>query len=278
MESSYRRSGKQEVTGTVRVGIGGWSYEPWRETFYPKDVAKSEELEYASRQVTAIEINSTFYRLQSPDVYTKWRESTPDDFVFTVKAPRFVTQRKALREGLEGVKRFVRSGVGELGPKLGAVMWQLVPVHVFNEPDLEAFFDGLPRKSGSTVLRHALNVRHESFRDERFIELARKYDVCVVCEDDARRTAIADITADFVYARLRRCENTELNGYSESELDLWARRASEWASGGDPEDLPHVTSATKNTSQRDVFVYFINGAKERAPAAAKALLERLKGV
>jgi uncharacterized protein YecE (DUF72 family) len=258
------------------VGIGGWNFEPWRDNFYPKDLAKSEELEYASRQVTAIEINSTFYRLQSPAVYAKWRDATPDDFVFTVKAPRFVTQRRALREGEEGVKRFIKSGVGELGAKLGAVMWQIDPRHPFDAEDVAAFLDGLPRKSGSTILRHALNVRHESFHDERFVELARKYDVAIVCEDDARMNPIADLTADFVYARLRRGEARETAGYSEDALDEWARRAGQWSSGVDPNDLPHVTASDTKSSPRDVFVFFINGAKERAPAGAQALLDRLR--
>jgi uncharacterized protein YecE (DUF72 family) len=276
MDSSDERDGKQEVTGTIRVGIGGWNYEPWRETFYPQDVAKSAELEYASRQVTAIEINSTFYRLQSPDVYAKWRDDTPEHFMFTVKAPRFVTQRRVLSEGAEGVKRFIKSGVGELGDKLGAVMWQLDPRYPFDANNVAAFLEGLPRKSGSTALRHALNARNQTFRNERFVELARQFEVAIVCEDDSRMTPIADLTADFVYARLRRSQASEPTGYAPDALQEWMRRAGQWAAGSDPEDLPHAGAIAKKSSPRDVFIYFINGAKERAPAAALALLEKLK--
>lgn len=260
----------------IRVGIGGWSYEPWRETFYPKDVKKTAELDYASRKVTAIEINSTFYRMQTPAVYAKWRDATPEDFVFTLKAPRFVTQRKVLGEGVEGAKRFIESGIGEFGEKLGALMWQLDSAHEFDEADLSVFLKGLPRKIGKIGLRHALNVRHESFRDERFVEIAREFNIAVVCDDDAKMDSIADLTSEFVYARLRRSEASHPTGYAGPALDEWARRARLWVQGADPEDLPHVSVGATKATPRDVFVFFINGAKERAPAAAQALLARLK--
>jgi uncharacterized protein YecE (DUF72 family) len=262
--------------GTIRVGMGGWSYEPWRETFYPPEVKAKQELEYASRQVTAIEINSTFYRLQKPAVFAKWRDATPNDFVFSLKAPRFVTQRKALVEGIGGAQRFLESGVLELGPKLGPIVWQLAPTHRFEADDLAAFLEALPKAMNGQALRHVLNVRDESFRDSSFIALIRRCDVAVVFEDDEKYPAIADVSGDFVYARLRRCESSMPTGYSKPALQKWMKAVKAWASGTAPEDLRLTKGAPPaNEKPRDVFVYFINGAKERAPAAARELLALL---
>lgn len=171
-------------SGRIYVGIGGWSYEPWRETFYPADVAKKSELEYASRKVTAIEINSTFYRLQTPQVFAKWRDATPDDFVFCLKAPRFIVQRKVLAEAGSSIGRFVGSGIVELGEKLGALLWQLEPTHPFDAGDLQRFLALLPEQVEGRPLRHALEVRHESFMNAEFLALARERGVAVVFEDD----------------------------------------------------------------------------------------------
>jgi uncharacterized protein YecE (DUF72 family) len=261
----------------IRVGIGGWSYAPWRETFYPPEVKAKDELHYASRQVTAIEINSTFYRLQKPAVFAKWRDSTPDDFVFCVKAPRFIVQRKVLAESADSIARFIDSGISELEHKLGALLWQLAPTHAFDARDLEAFLQALPAKVGSLPLRHALNIRHQSFRDLEFIRLARTYGVAIVMEDDATHPAIADVTADFVYARLRRTVSDQITGYSKPALKAWAERAHAWASGEVPGDLPSVDK-TLPPKTRETFVFFINGAKERAPAAAMQLIKYLADI
>jgi uncharacterized protein YecE (DUF72 family) len=261
---------------TVRIGIGGWSYEPWRKTFYPASVAKKDELAYASRQVTAIEINSTFYRLQKAEVFAKWRDSTPDSFVFSVKAPRFVAQRKTLADAGPSVERFLSSGVLELGPKLGPILWQLGPAQAFDPEDLAAFLDLLPDETDSIRLRHVLEVRHPSFASADLVELARAHRCAVAFTDDPAHPSIADASSDFIYARLRCSASHIETGYSSEALEAWARRARTWSDGGEPDDLPRLENRpTASTGARDVFVYFINGAKERAPAAAQELLRQL---
>lgn len=262
----------------IRVGIGGWNYEPWRETFFPETVGKKEELDYASRKVTAIEINSTFYRLQKPEVFAKWREATPDGFIFSVKAPRFIAQRKVLADAGPHMQRFLDSGVTELGGKLGPILWQLDPKHAFAADDLRAFLELLPSNVGALTLRHALEVRHASFASAEFLRIARANNVTVVLEDDATYPGFADATGDFIYARLRRSVATEPTGYPPADIERWAQRARTWADGAEPDDLPRVEkiSGAATTRPRDVFIYFINGAKERAPAAAMALIDRLE--
>lgn len=263
--------------GQIHVGIGGWSYAPWRDTFYPPEVAKKDELRYASRQVTAIEINSTFYRLQTPKVFAKWRAETPAGFVFALKAPRFVAQRKVLAQAGDSIQRFIGSGISELGSKLGPILWQLEPRQVFAAEDLQAFLELLPPAVDGIELRHALNVRHASFRQAQFAALAQQYGVAVVFEDDAEHPAIAEITADFVYARLRRCQSGEPSGYAPAALRGWVECAHAWSQGRQPPALPSVrASDAAAPGPRDVFVFFINGAKERAPAAARALLAELQ--
>ena len=263
--------------GQIRAGIGGWSYEPWRETFYPAQIGKKDELEYASHQVTAIEINSTFYRLQKAEVYAKWRDSTPPDFMFSVKAPRFVAQRKVLAEAGPHIARFFDSGVAELGSKLGPVLWQLEPKHSFDADDLQKFLALLPSSVDGRSLRHALEVRHPSFADPAFLQIARAHNVTVVLEDDEAYPGFADATGSFIYARLRRSVSTEPTGYPAADIDRWAQRARTWALGKEPGDLPRVEkpASDKQGTPRDVFIYFINGAKERAPAAAMALIGKL---
>lgn len=264
------------ASARIRVGIGGWNYQPWRETFYPAGVAKKDELEYASRQVTAIEINSTFYRLQKPQVFAKWRDSTPEDFQFSLKAPRFVTQRNRLAEAGAGVERFVSSGIAELGSRLGPLLWQLAPTHSFDGADVDAFLGLLPPSIGGVRLRHVVEVRHPSFMHPEFVAIAREHGCAIVLADDDTYPAIANATADFVYARLRRSVSTETTGYAAPALAQWAQRARLWASGMEPKDLPRMEEPQQpKTAARDVFIYFINGAKERAPAAAVALRELL---
>lgn len=261
-------------SGDVRVGIGGWSFEPWRETFYPKSVAKKNELAYASTQVTAIEINATYYRTQSAASFARWRDETPDGFVFAVKASRFATNRRVLAEAGESIGHFVGSGLEALGGKLGPLLWQFMPTKKFDEADFGAFLDLLPRQVGPHALRHALDVRHESFRCEAFVALARKHGAAIVCSDSDDYPMIGDVTADFVYARLMRARAEVETGYPAKELDDWTAHALAW-SRGETVDAAKPVAKPATKTQRDAYVFFINGAKERAPAAARSMLERL---
>jgi uncharacterized protein YecE (DUF72 family) len=267
---------KPSRTGRIRVGIGGWTYEPWRKTFYPEGTVQSRELDYASRHVTSIEINGTFYRLQKPAVFAKWRDATPEDFVFSVKAPRFIVQRKDLTSAGPGIERFLSSGITELKSKLGPLLWQLAPTKQFDAVELAAFLALLPPSIGRQPLRHALEVRHASFLNREFLAIARKHGIAVVYEDDATHPGCADLTSTFVYARLRRCAPAVATGYTLPVLKKWSGRAQSWAKGSEPTDLPRIAPKLKAAAaSRDVFLYFINGAKERAPAAAQKLLTLL---
>jgi uncharacterized protein YecE (DUF72 family) len=242
----------------IRVGIGGWSYEPWRETFYPKDVKAANELEYASRQVTAIEINATFYRTQSAASFKKWAAATPDDFIFSVKAPRAAVQRKDLREAAQSVEWFFNSGIAELGAKLGPIFWQMAPYKKFDAAEIAAYFDLLPERLGKLKLRHAIEVRHESFACDDFMVLARARNIAVVTVESEKHPLIVKPTADFAYARLELTQADEPTGYAKPALKKWLQTARDWEKSG------------------DVFLYFISGAKERNPAAAMAMLALLK--
>jgi uncharacterized protein YecE (DUF72 family) len=243
--------------GRIRVGMGGWTYEPWRETFYPADVPKARELHYASRQVTAIEVNGTFYRLQKPETFAKWRDQAPADFVFSIKAPRYLSQRKSLAEAGGLLGRFMDSGLAELGDKLGPILWQFLPSLKFDAADAGSFLDALPRELGGRRLRHALEPRHASFQCAEFVELAWRHGAGLVFTDAEGVPSFEERTADFMYARLKRTEPEVETGYAAGALEGWAAKARQWAEGG------------------DVFMYFIDGAKERAPAAARALLSAL---
>jgi uncharacterized protein YecE (DUF72 family) len=262
-------------SGRICVGIGGWDYEPWRETFYPVDLPKKRELEYASRQVSAIEINGTYYRTQKPESFAKWYEQTPDDFIFSVKASRYATNRKMLAEAGESIERFLHSGLSELGHKLGPLLWQFAPTKRFDPGDMEAFLKLLPSKLRSCRLQHVLDVRNESFMHPDFLALARRYQASVVFTDAEKYPSFSDITSDIVYARLMRSDASVATGYSKKALNAWAERASLWAQGGVPPDLPRIENAAVDIVPRKVFVFFINGAKEHAPAAARHLLSRL---
>lgn len=264
-------------TGTIRAGIGGWTYEPWDETFYPSDLPKKNQLNYASRHVTAIEINGTFYRLQKPAVFAKWRADAPENFVFSIKAPRYLTYRKVLSAAIDSVPRFLGSGLTELGPKLGPILWQLPPTLHFDAEDIGKFLQSLPSQLDGLPLRHVLEVRHRTFVDTTYVELAKKHSVATVFAHTDEFPNFADVTSDFVYARLRKAIATEPTGYSEPDLQAWSERAKLWASGGAPDDLPYVSEAKPAKKARDVFMFFINGAKERAPAAAQRLLKLLSG-
>jgi uncharacterized protein YecE (DUF72 family) len=266
-------------TMAIRVGIGGWNYAPWREHFYPRDLAQRLELEYASRQVTAIEINATYYRTQSAASFARWREETPDGFVFSLKASRYATNRRVLAEAGDSIKRFVESGIAELGDKLGPVVWQFAPTKRFDPDDLDAFLAQLPSSHAGLPLRHVLEVRHESFLCGEFVALAARHRAATVYTDSSKFPSLADRTGDVVYARLMNADLRFKNGYAPAALDDWAKHARDWSKGRAPADLPCLTAAGPSKVQppHDVFVFFINGAKERAPAAAMALLERLQG-
>jgi len=261
----------------IRVGIGGWTFEPWRGTFYPKGLKHAEELGYASRHLTTIEINGTFYRTQSAASFAKWRDETPEDFVFAVKGHRAVVNSRKLAEASEPVDWFFKSGVLELGEKLGPILWQLAPFKKFDAEDLGGFLKLLPRQAGGRSLMHVLEVRHESFLVPAFIALLRDHNVAVVYADSDDYPAVADVTADFVYARLQRTAEENETGYDAGALDGWAKCARTWAAGGTPEDLPRIEKKAAAKSRRPVFIYMISGAKVRAPAAAMALIERVKG-
>ncbi|MGH8078454.1 MAG: DUF72 domain-containing protein [Lysobacter sp.] len=259
----------------IRVGVGGWTYAPWRKNFYPVGLVQRRELEYASRRLSTIEINGTFYGAQKPAVYAKWAAETPPGFVFSLKAPQHVTQRGALAKAGKGAAGFISGGLAEFGEKLGPILWQMPPSRPFDFDDLATFLDALPPTLDGVALRHALEVRHDSYRDEAFLELARARRITTVFTDSHEYPSFADITGSFVYARLMRSRVDVDTGYPGDDLDAWARLARDWSAGGDPEELPHVAAKQAVDTPRDVFVYFISGAKQRNPAAAMALLQRL---
>ncbi len=259
----------------IRVGIGGWNFAPWRGTFYPPGLKHDDELRYAASRLTSIEINGTFYRTQSPASFAKWRDETPDGFVFAVKGHRAVVNKKVLGEAGEALDWFFKSGVTELGNKLGPVLWQLAPFKKFDPDDIDVFLGLLPKEAGGLTLRHVLEVRSTSFLVPEFVTLLRKHNVGVVYADSDDYPAIADVTADFVYARLQRSQEAEAAGYPPGDLDAWAKRAKTWEAGGEPDDLDRFGQTKARKAKRDVFVYMIAGDKVRAPAAAMALIERL---
>jgi uncharacterized protein YecE (DUF72 family) len=261
--------------GTIRIGIGGWTYEPWRGTFYPGKLPQKRELEYASRQLTSIEINGTFYGSQKPETFAKWRDETPDGFVFSLKAPRFATNRKTLADAGHTVSRFFASGVMELKDKLGPINWQLAPTKKFDAAEIEAFLKLLPKEVEGRTLRHVVEVRHESFRCSDFIALVREHGVAVAIAAESEYPQIADPTAPFVYARIMGTQDTAELGYSDAALDLWAARARAWACGAAVDGLDCVEPRSADGKARDVYMYVISGHKVRNPAAAMALLRRL---
>jgi uncharacterized protein YecE (DUF72 family) len=264
--------------GRIYVGVGGWTYEPWRGVFYPGGLPHAKELDYASRHLTSIEINGTFYRSQSPATFRKWAREVPDGFVFSVKGPRFVVQRRVLAEAGESIERFFSTGVLELGDRLGPVLWQLAPTKKFDPDDIAAFLDLLPAKLDGRPIRHVLEVRHASFRTAEFVALLRKFSTPVVFAEHDTYPAIADVTGDFVYARLQKGQDSIDTGYPPEALDAWSKRLRAWASGQEPTDLPQVDAAQPPSStSRDVFAYVIHEGKVRAPAAAMALIARVKG-
>ena len=275
--ATRKTADKAGKAGQIRIGIGGWTFEPWRGPFYPAGLVQKRELEYASRKLTTIEINGTFYGSQKPATFVKWHDETPDDFVFSLKAPRFATNRRVLAEAGDSVDRFLASGVLELKNKLGPINWQFAPTKQFDADDVEAFLNLLPHRVDGREIRHALEVRHESFRDEAFIALAREHGVAIVMAGDSKYPQIADITAKFVYARIMGTSEQFAQGYDAKTLDLWTKRARDWASGGTPKGLETIGEPAAATTPRDVYLYVISGFKAHNPAAGIAMIERLNG-
>lgn len=267
-------SGAHGAPQAIRVGIGGWVFTPWRNNFYPAGLVQRRELEFASRHVTAIEINGTYYGAQQPATYAKWRDETPDGFLFSAKAPKRIVQSRVLAKTRVQVEDFI-GGIAELKDKLGPLVWQFEAGRKLEADDFAAFLDLLPREAAGRRLRHVLDVRDPAFITPDFLALVRRHGMATVFTDSPDYPRFADLTADFVYARLMGTQSNIASGYPDAELDAWARRARQWAEGGDPADLPHIEAPRSGDAQRDVFVYFISAAKERNPAAAMALIERL---
>ncbi len=249
------------MTGTIRVGVGGWTYEPWRGVFYPDKLSQKKELAYASGKLTSIEINGTYYSGFKPETWMKWRDETPGDFVFAVKASRFCTNRKILSEGGESIGRFLDQGLTALGDKLGPINWQFMATKKFDPVDFEGFLKLLPSERDGVRLRHALEVRSPTFDTQQFYDLAAKYGAAIVYAEDDEAPEwprIDQPTAAFTYARMMSSKPDEPTGMASAELEGIAEQAKGWAKRG------------------DVFAYFIAGAKVRNPAAAMALIEKLK--
>ncbi len=284
----------------VRIGISGWRYPPWRGTFYPKGLTQARELEYASQHLNSIEINGSFYALQRPSSYRQWAAQTPDDFIFAVKGSRFITHMKRLKDIDAPLATFLASGLLALGPKLGPMLWQLPPTMAYDPNLLGPFLDKLPRSTEEAAriarkhdgklkddqvvtdtdadrpLRHALEVRHPSFADAGLVKLLRDHNVALVIADSAGKfPVLEDVTADFVYARLHGEDELYVSGYDAASLDRWAARVRQWRSGRIRKTPNTITSLPSSKAARDVFVYFDNDAKVRAPYDAMALAERL---
>lgn len=262
--------------GKIRIGIGGWTYEPWRGAFYPERHPQKRELEYASRKLTSIEVNGTYYGAQKPETFAKWHDETPDNFVFSLKAPRYATNRKVLAEAGETIERFFTGGIMELKDKLGPINWQFMATKKFDPTDFEAFLKQLPTSVEGRSLRHVVEVRHDSFCTPDFIALVRHYGVAVVVAADSAFPQIADQTADFIYTRVMGTHENEALGYSNAALEQWADRVKIWSSGAFPAGLDYVAPEQSLKTPRDVYLYVISGDKVKNPAAAMSLIERIR--
>jgi uncharacterized protein YecE (DUF72 family) len=263
-------------SGKIHIGIGGWTFAPWRGVFYPDRLTQAKELEYAASKLTSIEINGTYYGSQKPETWRKWAREVPDGFVFSVKGSRFTTNRRVLAEAGDSVKRFYDQGILELGDHLGPVLWQFAPTKKFDEADFGKFLELLPRQLEGRALRHVVEVRHDSFCVPGFIALLRRFETPIVFAEHGQYPAIADVTGDFVYARLQKGDDEIKTCYPPKQLDAWAKRFQLWAGGGEPDDLPRVDPAKPKKAPRDVFAYVIHEGKVRAPAGAMELIERVK--
>lgn len=288
------------VHGKVRIGISGWTYKSWRGIFYPKGLPQKKELAFAAQTFPTIEINGTFYSLQRPTSYEKWAAETPDDFVFAVKGSRYITHLLRLRRVRTALANFFASGVLKLDTRLGPFLWQFPPNFQFQPDLLDEFFTLLPRDTYAAAelatgydarmkgrvflepaarrpLRHAIEIRHASCVCPEFVQLLRRQRVALVCADTVDWPLLMDVTADFVYLRLHGSEELYASGYDDGALDTWAERVAAWARGGQPADGTYAsTQALPRRARRDVYVYFDNDAKVRAPFDAQGLVERVR--
>ena len=263
-------------SGTVRTGIGGWTFDPWEGTFYPEKLAKKRQLEYAAGRLKVIEVNGTYYGSQKPETFAKWASEVPDGFVFSLKASRYSTNRKVLGEAGESIERFLGQGIAELGPHLGPILWQFAPTKKFEPEDFEAFLKLLPGKLDGLSLSHVVEVRHDSFKVPEFVALLSKYGVAPVCAEHFDYPMIPDVTADFVYARLQKGSDDLPECYPEKDMAAWAKRLQTWAAGGVPDDLPLIDpDHTPKRTPRDVFAFFIHEGKVNAPQGAMAMQARV---
>jgi uncharacterized protein YecE (DUF72 family) len=286
-------------TGEIRIGISGWRYEPWRGVFYPPKLAQRKELEFASSKLTSLEINGTFYSMQRPTSFQSWHDTVPADFKFAVKGPRYITHIQRLKEVETPLANFLASGVLLLGKKLGPFLWQFPPSFHLDMAKMEAFVKMLPHDTGAAKylasnhdkwmskrvafedvddghqLRHAIEIRHASFANAEFLELLRKYDIAIVCADTPKWPKITDVTADFVYCRLHGVEELYASGYDDKTLDGWAEWVLAWAAGGEPDSKKILDKKPPKAKTRDVFVYFDNDTKVRAPFDAQSLIKRV---
>jgi uncharacterized protein YecE (DUF72 family) len=269
----------QTRSGRIYIGVGGWTFAPWRGVFYPRGLPHAKELAYASERLTSIEVNGTFYRSQKPATFRKWASEVPSGFVFALKGPRFAVNRRVLKEAGDSIKRFLHSGITELGDHLGPLLWQFAPTKKFDAADFGGFLELLPQKFDGHAIRHVIEVRHDSFATAEFIALLREFVMPVVFTDHAKYPNIADVTGDFIYARLQRGMDNVTTAYPPKQLDAWAGRLRSWAKGQSPKDLPHIAPAPKAKAKprpRDVFAYVIHEGKIRAPDGAMALIAKLQ--
>ena len=273
IDDDWKHAAAPSIEG-IRVGIGGWTFAPWRNNFYPQGLVQRRELEFASRQLSSIEINGTYYGTQKPATYAKWRGETPDGFLFSAKAPKRIMQSRVLAKTGPQIEDFI-GGISELGDKLGPLVWQFDAGLKLQRETFAEFCALLPAQANGRALRHVLDVRDRSFVDADFLALARSHGFATVFTDSTDYPSFADVTADFVYARLMGSRSEIATGYPPEELEAWAARARQWACGDAPADLPRIGEAEKPSSPRDVFVYFISAAKERNPAAATELIAKL---
>jgi uncharacterized protein YecE (DUF72 family) len=265
-----------KASGTIRVGVGGWVFEPWRGVYYPEGLKQAEELAYSSRHVTAIEINATYYSTQSPASFAKWAAATPDGFRFTVKGSRFCTNRKVLADAGESVAKFLAQGLTELGDRLGPIVWQFMPTKKFDPDDFDGFLALLPDRQAGVALRHVVEVRHASFVDPAFVALCRRRGVAICVAEHETYPMIADGVTDIAYLRLMRGSDDVETGYPAQALDQWTERLLAYGRGTVPDDLPRTGAAAPPAQPRDVYAFVIHEGKVRAPAAATALIERVR--
>ena len=260
---------------SIRVGIGGWTFAPWRGTFYPPGLPHAQELAYASQNLTAIEVNGTFYGSQKPESFRSWRDQTPDDFIFALKGPRFTTHRRDLLESGESIRRFRGTGVTELGAKLGPLLWQFPPTRAFDADAMRPFLQALPDQHGGFKLSHVIEARHPSFADPAWVSLLREFGIANAIVESDKHTLLSDVTAPFIYVRLERNVEAQPEGYDSALLDVWASRLRSWASAKPVSDLPRLVPASRARAL-PCFVFFISGEKVAAPRAARAMIDRLQ--